>query len=149
MKVTTKIHGFREIDAVLRDLPPAVHKNVLATAGRAGARVIQREVKTNTPIGDEPSEASRRYGSAKENVSVIALRKIKKAAVGFRVSMGKAFWMTWYEFGNSRQPARPFFRPAAERASGPAVKAFIEFAAKSIERQAQKLAQKFGALRTR
>lgn len=147
MKVTARVSGFKELDAVLKELPQTMQKQVLAGAVAAGARVIRREVKAATPVGQDPSPASQKYGRAKDNVRIARLRRIRRAVAGYRVSMGRAFWMTWYEFGSSHQPARPFFRPAFERASSEAIKAMRENMAKGLERAAKRLAGKYGSVR--
>lgn len=142
MKVSTRVRGFKELDAVLKELPPAMQKSVLAPAVAAGARVMRREIKAATPVGADPSEASQTYGRARDNVVISRLRRLRRAVAGYRVSMGRAFWMTWYEFGTSRQPARPFFRPAVERATSEAVKAMRDALARGLERAARRLADR-------
>lgn len=147
MKVTARVSGFKEMDAVLKELPQVMQKQVLANAVAAGVRVVRREVKAATPIGQDPSVASKKYGSAKSNVRLFRLKRIRRAVAGYRVSMGDAFWMTFYEFGTSRQPARPFFRAAFERASGEAIKAMRDRLAVGLEKAAKQLAGRYGSIR--
>lgn len=149
MKVTAKVSGFKELDAVLKELPRTMQKQVLGNAVAAGARAIRKEVKGAIPVGQDPSPASKKYGSAKSNVRFFRLRRLRRAVAGYRVSMGKAFWMTFYEFGTSRQPARPFFRPAFERASGEAIKAMRDRLAVGLEKAAKQLAGRYGSIRKR
>ncbi len=147
MKFEGGVSGFKELGDVLRELPPSMQRNVLAGATRAGAQVAQREIKGATPVGEDRSEASKKYGRARDNVVMRRLRNVGRHVAGFRVSMGRAFWMTWYEFGTSRQPARPFFRPAFERASGQAFNAMTEALARGLDRQVKRLAQRYGSVR--
>lgn len=147
MKFEGGVSGFKELGDVLRELPTAMQRNVLSGATRAGARVAHREIKGATPVGEDPSQASRKYGKARDNVRMRPLRNLGRQLAGWRVSMGRAFWMTWYEFGNSRQSAVPFFRPAFERASTQAFSAMTEALAQGLDRQAKRLAQRYGAVR--
>lgn len=139
----SQVTGLKECNEVLKRLPERVQKRVLANAVRAGATVVNRAVKAAAPVGDEKSPASKQYGSIKQNIRVQRLRKVPKTAAGHRVWTKDAFWAMFYEFGTSRQPARPFFRPAWDASLSEAVARIRERLAAGVEREAKKLAGEY------
>lgn len=47
-----KIKGFAELDKALRELPDKIERNIVRSALRAGAKVIEAEAKAQAPVKD-------------------------------------------------------------------------------------------------
>ena len=63
---------------------------------------------------------------------------------GFFADVGptrKGFWLAFYEFGTSKQPPRPFMRPAFDSQAGAALDKFKDILAAGIKRAARKVAK--------
>lgn len=76
------------------------------------AHDIERGMKDGAPLSTG-KRISRRH--ARSSIDV----KQGRDRRGVYVDVGptrKGFWLAFYEFGTSRQPPRPFMRPAIERA---------------------------------
>ena len=79
----------------------------------AGAEIINKEIVKNAPV--------RRKGSrnSKEKLKLSKVKKekgIKVVKIGVQKDdNSEAFYLKFYEYGTSKQVARPFMRPAFER----------------------------------
>lgn len=76
----------------------------------AGADVIKKEIIKNAPV---------KTGSSKKYLKVSNVKKekgIKVVKIGVnKEDNSEAFYLKFYEYGTSKQVARPFMRPAFER----------------------------------
>lgn len=73
---------------------------------------IEQGMKSGAPLS-VGKRISRRHARASIDV------KRGRDSKGVYVDVGptrKGFWLAFYEFGTSKQPPRPFMRPAIERA---------------------------------
>ena len=140
------VHGFKEADLVLRDLPTAVENKVLQSATRAGGSVWVKAARAAAPRGSGlSSPASKKYGSLVRNITARVLRNIKsKGRRGVRVSTGKAFWGFLIEFGTRFISPKPWFRPAIEANDDAALKAMKAKLGAGVEKEATKLARRTG-----
>ena len=142
MAVSTKttVRGLKETRALLRKLPDRAQKKVMGGAVRSGATVFKKEVKKNAPVGDEPSPISKKFGPLKDNIRVVRLKRgIPKTSSSYRVDTGKSPQGFWREFGTSRQPAQPWFRPAVDGGWQSAVNKIKERLGAGVAREAAKL----------
>jgi HK97 gp10 family phage protein len=154
----SEVKGGKELARVLKLLPKEIGAKVLSSALMTSSNVIAKEIKARAPVregglksfgGGRKSAARRRAGEGrlggflKSQVKRRRLQRAtnKQAAVG--ITLGTAFYWKWLEFGNSRQPARPFVRPAFDDSVRPAIRTLTEDLAKKIEKAAVKLAGKF------
>ena len=133
----TRLEGAKDLDRLLRRLPAKVGKRVATRAVRQGANVIRDEAKRTAPRGTEP--ASPKYGRLADNIRVTKVRD-GFAGVVMAVTVGQAFWGMFLEFGTSRQPARPWLRPAFHAKAGEAVAKMGTSLGKDIEKAALALA---------
>lgn len=103
--VTFQVRGLDALQRRLDAIPPRIQNKVYRAALRKAVRSLARQLKADTP---RTSGATRR--SIKQKV-----RASKRGAWG-RVgyTTRSAFTIRIYEYGSRRQPARPFFRQAAE-----------------------------------
>lgn len=76
----------------------------------AGAEIINKEIVNRAP---------EKIGKAKKHLKISKPKRekgIKVVKIGVNKSdNSEAFYLKFYEYGTSKQPARPFMRPAYER----------------------------------
>jgi HK97 gp10 family phage protein len=143
------IRGAKELDAVLKKLPPAIAKKVLPGAVMTGAQVVRRAAKARAPDSGAPAKLRKRkataknYGKLKDNIIARRDRRDMSASVTVRVGIGRAFWGIFSEFGTSKQSARPWFRPAWEESKRRALDAIGKSLGRRLEKAAVRLAGPF------
>ena len=148
--ITAKTAGFKAMEDVLRKLPVRVAERDLATAARTGAQVFRKAIIARAPqsFADAETRRSRNtsgkdYGPLVKNIRVARLKR-PKFSVEFAIHTGNAFWAVWLEFGNRRQPARPFMTPAF----GASTSGAVNKTAKTLEVRLHKTARELaGPLR--
>lgn len=131
----------------MKGLPAAMQQRVLRASVAAGARVMRTALRAAAPVGNIRSEASLKYGRTYDNIRISRLKRGPKSWAGYRVSAGKAYWASWYEFGNAHQPARPWFRPTFDAATAQALRAMAAAAARGLARETKKLTASYGTVR--
>ena len=129
-----KVHGLKEIDRVLRQLPNELQKKAIFFALRKGAQVVAADMKNRVPV---------RTGDLRDSIADV--RTAKKAArggaqvrIGFRKPHSRRAHLT--EFGTSTQPAQPFVRPAIDAKGKQAIEVVGAELVKATVRIAKKLA---------
>lgn len=147
------IHGARELERVLKQLPDYIAKRVVVGALRQGAKVVLAEAQARAPVGQEAKgrlqlRRNRRGkivvanpGKLKQSlgiVTVAAKRTAHSATVA--VSVRKAYWGLFLEFGTRKMAARPFLGPAFEATKGAALEAFGRALGDGMEKAARRLA---------
>jgi len=143
------VRGLAEAQRALKQLPEKLQGRVMIAAVRNAASLLRTEIRKAAPRGQTQSDASKRYGRLRQNVRLVRLKRVPKGSAAFRVNTGNAFWGVFYEFGTSRQPARPWFRPAIETASDAALDRLRVRLAEGIAKEAEKLAAAGDRLRRR
>jgi len=143
----SRVTGLAEMRRVLKMLPDRVQKRVMRNAVRSAAVVMRKSVQSAAPVGAESSKASAKYGRLRQNIRVLRLKRVPRGSEAARVDTGRAFWGVWYEFGSSRQPPRPWFRPAVDTASDASVERLRERLAAGILKEALALAGASGRAR--
>lgn len=146
---SSRVGGFTEARALLKQLPPNIEKRVLQRAVNAGASEIRKAVKAAAPVGKEPSQASAKYGRLKQNIRVMRLKRVQRGAKGARVWTRFAFWGYFLEFGTKHQPARPWFEPAVASSQASAFDKMRTALVIGIEREANRLAGRLGIKKSR
>lgn len=136
----SRVTGLADARKLLNQLPINVQKRVLKAATRSGAAVLRVAVRKAAPVSEVMSKMSRTWGHLRDNVRVVQLKKdVPKDSAMFRVDTGNAPQGYWREFGTSRQPAKPWFRPAVDSAFARAVDRMKERLALGVAREAEKL----------
>lgn len=149
----THIRGASEMEALLRQLPAALAKQVLTAALRDAAKPILEEARALAPVGTESKgrvrlRTSKRgtvsisnYGKLKPSLRIAALpERLTPHSATVVVTVGKAFWGMFVEFGTRFMPARPFLRPAFEAKKVEALNRLGKALGARIEKAAKKLA---------
>jgi HK97 gp10 family phage protein len=102
------IEGGRELDRALKKLPRALARKIIRQSLREAARPIVEEAKSRAPV---------LTGQMRDSLRVRAGKRRKgQASMAVQTKdgdyAGDTFYAAFYEYGTSRQPARPFMRPA-------------------------------------
>jgi HK97 gp10 family phage protein len=150
------IEGADQVARVLRSMPDAISENLLNRALRAGAKEIEEAAKHKAPTSGDPHPL---YGSLRDNIRISRVPKREREhPAELRVHNGDAFWGLFLEYGTSARqqkstgretgsmPAQPWLRPALAVSKRSALTKIGERLVKSVEKEAAKLAGKFGAL---
>lgn len=138
-----QLQGFKELAAALREMPEKIAEKVLRSAVASGASEVKKEVvrraptlsgalKVNVFFKRERTETSQRqvyivgvkrgqakYAKTKKNV------RLGRAGKTYNNDGGTFYWK-FAEFGTSRQPAKPFVRPAFESQKNKAIERIRE-----------------------
>ena len=132
---TAKLKGADELARVLRALPDKLGDPAMASALRKGASVVKKEAAETAP---------KRTGTLRKNILIKKAKDRDRGEVAYEVGpAGRAFYGLFAEFGTSRQPARPWLRPAWEASKRPALDTIMKTLRKNIDRAAQKLAGRY------
>ena len=147
------ITGAREMEAVLRQLPDYIAKNVLNKALRQAAEPILDEARALAPVGQESKGRVRLRTSKRGKVSISNYGKLKlnlriatvpanrtPHSATVVVTVGKAFWGMFVEFGTRLMSAKPFLRPAFEAKKMESLNRLGKSLGDEIEKAAKKLA---------
>ena len=151
-----EIHGVKELDNVLRQLPMKMQKRVMGNAVRTGARVIHAEAKKNVKRNFR-GHGDRAIHLQKE-ISVVVKKKRKPWEFIYQIGCGRAFWGKFWEYGYSATgrkgtgkartasraggrhiPARPWLRPALDGMAQKAIEKIREKISDGIDREIAKL----------
>lgn len=149
----THIRGAAEMEAVLRELPDYIAKNVLTQALREAAEPILDEARARAPVGQESKGRVRLRTTKRGKVTVANYGKLKLSlrianvpasqtphSATVVVTTGKAFWGIFVEFGTRFMRATPFLRPAFESKKMEALSRFGTALGERIEKAAVRLA---------
>lgn len=139
MTVKMELHGFKELNKALKDLPKNVENRVLQRSVTGAMRSVLKDFKAAAPVHlDAQSPASKKYGTLKKNIRVSNRKRKQKNSRTSTVHTGDAFWGYIYEKGSRRQPARPWFLPTFSRLSESVLKVLRERLGKGIEDEFKK-----------
>lgn len=139
------IKGLDDIANKLRQLKPALSKQIMTDALKKGANVFQQEAVLQAPMSTAPhvlkSYANAMYkkytarqfgtwitpGNLKRNIKVkLDRERTSKDQVRVVVYINGAAWYgTFHEFGSSKMGRKSFMRPAFETRKEEATKAVI------------------------
>jgi len=126
-----KIHGLKELDNNLKQLPFKIQKKVLGGTVRAGANIVKKEAKSKVPI---------KTGWLKKNIIARKKRKSSVYAPIYQIGpSNKAWYGRIIEFGSSKMSATPWLRPAFDISGKKVIAKIREILANGIEREAKKL----------
>lgn len=152
-----EIKGAAELKRMLGELPAKIEQNVVRGALRAAAKVIEQEAKANVPVNSGDLRASIRVSAGTKRGG----RVYAHVKAGGR-KKGDPFYAHFVEFGTRpheirprgaislffaglfskliKHPgakAKPYMRPAFDRKSDDAIRAFTDYARGRIEKIAK------------
>lgn len=150
---TIRITGAREMEAVLRQLPAAIAKQALTKALRHAAQPVLDEARALAPVGQESKGRVRLRHTKRGKITISHYGKLKPSlriatvpasqtphSATVVVTVGKAFWGMFVEFGTRFMAARPFLRPAFESKKMDALNRLGKALGEEIEKATKKLA---------
>lgn len=148
--VTVAVHGLKELEQKLAQLPEAIAYKALSGALMSAGNEIAKEAKRLAPkgsvehyIGSKAKAKGKKAepGNLRDNIRRTKVKESKHSAevrIGWN---GHAFYGQFIEFGTAKMPARPFLRPAFDAKKEKALEVFKKRLAVLIKRQAEKLAK--------
>jgi HK97 gp10 family phage protein len=113
------IDGLEEVKRKLLAMPEKARSKVLRKAAKAGAEILEAEVKHRAPKLANPKHPE--YGHLKDQIKIRV--STGKTYIAARVSTGDAFWARFLEYGSGKpkdpyDPDNPgkhaFMRPALD-----------------------------------
>lgn len=127
MKITRfRMEGAKELDALLGRIGTEVATELGENAVEASAEYLREEWikaapfdprrKPKTYITQSGEKITKDYGHLRDNIKVRKVRARKAGAIVYQVTTGRAFWGFFLELGTYKMRARPWARPATERA---------------------------------
>lgn len=139
--------GFKEVSALMNELPDTLRNRVMQASATAGAREIAKAARKAAPVSDVQSPASQKYGRLKRNIKVKRLRFVARDEKMARVDTGRAFWALFLEVGTRYIPAQPWFQPAFNQSAQAAIDRMREFMLAKIEKEALNLSRRLGPIK--
>jgi HK97 gp10 family phage protein len=146
---TVKIHGLRELEAALADLPTATGKNVLRRVLNARAQPIADAASSMAP--DDPATGGHDLRSSIGVSTKLSPRqkglhrkmfKDDKAAVEMFVGAGPLPQAHLQEFGTVHHGPQPFMRPAWDEGQGQLLDGIAADLWSEIDKAAKRVAKK-------
>ncbi len=118
--IQLKLTGADELARKLRELPGKLEKKALQLSALEAMREVLPDIQDAVPQSIyEQSENSKKYGTTKQNLRVVRIKRPGRDKKGARIDTGNAFWQVWYNLGSRHQPARAWiankFRAVSQR----------------------------------
>lgn len=116
MKGAVIATGYRELDRKLASLEPKIQKKVGRKVLRDAVKaIVLPKAKAGAPIDT---------GQLEKSLTVRAMKRSRKARIGFEVTTGgknrkgEYFYGWFHEFGTKHMKSDPFLRPAGYSSEG-------------------------------
>ena len=136
-----KIHGWRDMERMLKALPDKMAVKVMPSAVRASTKPVIKAAKARVPVETGLLKRTIRYSRAKTK------RGMVKYIVGPIKRKGgrDPFYWVWVEYGSklTMGPQRPFLRSAFDAKVDETIGAMRHAMFKEIEKQKNKLTDGF------
>ena len=127
--------GDEAVQRKFKALEGKLQKKFARKSMRKAAKVIQKEAKARVPTG--------KTGMLKKNIKVRSAKR-SRSRIGINVVVGEGwytgeqFYGAFVELGTSKQPARPFMRPALEDKRDEARRVLVDELQDLIQKEAVK-----------
>ena len=128
--LTLELRGFQQLGAKLDGLPHRMQRTIVRRALRVAGNVVLDEARARAPRRTDSRRIKTKAGQSRGPgflAKHIRLYFYRPRAGQLRASVGPtkaAFYGKFDELGTSRQPARPWLRPALQERAQQAVNAF-------------------------
>ncbi|WP_263499673.1 HK97-gp10 family putative phage morphogenesis protein [Sphingobium sp. 3R8] len=130
-----------DLKATLEGLGTEVATKVGVKANRDAAKEFQDHLAQTAPHDAIESKGNRRYGTLRENIKLRRQKAQKQGHIIHIVSIGRAFWGFFQEFGTVNMAARPWMRPAIEAWNDALVDVQLKRLREGIEATVKRLAR--------
>lgn len=151
--------GFREMEALLKELPAVLAADAMRAAVTAALKPIRDAARDNAPVGSKSHKD--RYGNVllpgtlrrsirvwivrqKGAVTTTGLVGIPKRGVAAQAWYGR---LREFEYPGVYGPAKPWLRPAFDQNYTKAIAVLGQALSKQILKQARRLSGKYGTVR--
>lgn len=141
MRTTTKVEGFRELEAALAELPKATGKNVLKRVLLAAAEPIAGDAAANAPQLSGKLSRDVKTGTRLTKRQASMNRKLGKSEVEVHVGVSDPAGVQT-EFGNEHQSAQPWLRPAWDSNANGALETIKSDLGTEIDKAARRVAKR-------
>lgn len=141
MRTTFRIEGLRDLESALADLPRATGKNVLKRVLLAAAQPIEDAAQASAPQLTGRLRRDVKTGTRLTRRQAGLARKIGKAAVEVHVGVSDPAGVQT-EFGNVRQRAEPWLRPAWDGEATGALDTMKIELGREVEKAARRVAKR-------
>ena len=142
------VTGLKELQSFLDTLPVKLEKNIMRSAMRQGAKVMQRQAVANVPVKSGDLKKSIKIGTRVRGGRVTAMVKTKLFYAKFvefgtsahNISAKQNGWLSFMnifakEVAHPGSRPRPFLRPAMDATAGAAVVAVGEQIKKRLTKE--------------
>lgn len=130
------LHGFEDIDRVLRELPKKMQKSAVRSGLRKIANGLRGDMKSNVARSRVPPHIG-------DGIEVRGIKQKTDQSVGLAIGPTRKFFYGWHiEKGTSRTGAQPWARPAFDGWSKGALKELRVVLWKRVQSAARRLAKK-------
>lgn len=137
------------LDRALKELDEKVQRRLSRRAVRKAAEPVLQKAKAAAPVLTgtlcDSLVIKTKAGDGSISARVVADDRLHMKAQGKKATGRELFYGLFAEFGTSRQPARPFMRPAFDSQRESSVSTIKGELQAGIEREARKLARKQAA----
>ncbi len=131
-RTTVRVHGLRELQKSLAELPKAVRGEVLADVLLKAARPFQGHAQQLAPV---------RTGRLKASIGA-AVEKRSSTYAQVAIGPGEPPHGFWQEFGTAHHGAQPFMRPAWDGNKRGAIEAIANDLRAEIGKAAARMARR-------
>ncbi|WP_232430255.1 MULTISPECIES: HK97-gp10 family putative phage morphogenesis protein [Burkholderia] len=128
-------NGFSDL---IRRMGAALGESAIRKAAASAASVVLREAEVRAPVGPLPHhQGSQKFPVGFGRDALLVTFNPEKSVEGkhatYTVTWSKdAYYLAFYEYGTSKQAARPFFRPAIDATKGAQLAAIRTSLAQSL-----------------
>ena len=139
-KGSFKLEGVDTLKKALDILGTEVATKEGKRANRRAAVNMSKVMKDVAPVSTDAnrSPASIKYGRLRDNIRVRLAKSRQQTAIVYNITVGRAFWGFFQEFGTKKMPANPFMRSAFDSSVGKARADQIDELKKGVERAAKR-----------
>ncbi len=150
--IDVDVAGLKELDAALGEIPAALRRNVVLAALRKAAKPIVKDARARARRGTDPKRRgspkqrkkgeSESIGHGADSIRVSAIKSSVRSETAVAIGPDAKHWyMSFVEFGTSRQAPDRFLTPAFEINKDAAIKVVGDELWKSLARTAKRLAR--------
>ena len=128
-KMRLKVEGVDEVVKALRQANAEIEKELRDLISEA-AEIVFREADSRVPIKSGKARHTLRIEIGEGKRGFYA-----NVVIGNGIGKEDPFYITFYEFGTSRQPPRPFMRPSLDKSKTKIRKLLVEGLRRIVESQ--------------
>jgi HK97 gp10 family phage protein len=139
-KGSFKLEGVDTLKKALDILGTEIATKEGKRANRRAAVGMSKVMKANAPVSAENnrSPASKKYGRLRDNIRVRLAKSRVQTAIVYNVTVGRAFWGFFQEFGTKNMTANPWMRSSFDSSVNAARTDQIDELKKGVERAAKR-----------